>query len=190
MLLLDVPKWLKALGPYVLGVQVLRAAGILESLKALAPSFIALAVLIVTGLFYYSQVRLAKQKLRHDLYDRRFAIYSAFRDLLLALPEKSDDDIKTHFRKAGIARFEARFLLDDPQIESYLDGLCRQVNENVIGHICFLQGMTGMNDPQTVKDVTDRLQLLGQAKYNLADRHLVELSQQFAKFLQLTDFWK
>lgn len=79
--------WLKALGPLVLGAaialaalwsQLSRTGDILDWVKALAPSSVALAVLVVTGLFYYWQVRLAKQKLRHDLYDRRFAIYTAF----------------------------------------------------------------------------------------------------------------
>jgi hypothetical protein len=87
----------------------LTCADILEWLKALVPAFIALAVLIVTGLFYYWQVRLAKRKLRHELYDRRMAIYVAFRELLIALPDTktSDDDIKALVRKANIARLEA-----------------------------------------------------------------------------------
>jgi hypothetical protein len=195
--------WAQALGQVVLGVTVslaslwsrlLRTSDFLDWVKALnlAPAFIALAVLIVTANFYYWQVRLAKQKLRHDLYDRRFAIYRAFRELLIALPDKSSDTIKRRFRRAGVARFEARFLLDDPQIEDYLEDLYKQVNENVIRHIYFLEHMDGvtMNDQEIIQDVGSRHSQLVAAKYNLADRHLAELSQQFERFLKLTDFWK
>ena len=167
---------------------------ILEWLKVLAPSLIALAVLIVTGLFYRWQVRLAKQKLRHDLYDRRFAVYTAFQELLFALVDKSDDEIKTHFRGAAIARSEAPFLFDDPQIQAYLDDLYKQVSKDVIGNIMLLQSVNEdraiMSDPQIAQDLLEKLSRLGIAKLDLADRHLAELSQQFARFLKLTDFWE
>jgi hypothetical protein len=166
---------------------------ILEGLKALVPSLIALAVLIVTGLFYRWQVRLGKQKLRHDLYDRRFAVYTAFQELLFALVDKSDDEIKTHFRRAGIARSEAPFLLDDPQIQAYLDDLYKQVGKDVIGTIMLLQSANEqraiMSDPRIAQDLLEKASRLGVAKLDLADRHLADLSQQFARFLKLTDFW-
>src|ERR1039458_9075210 len=65
------------------------AATVLEWLKVLGPLLLAVVVAIATWQFQKWQVRLAKQKLRHDLYDRRLAIYVAFQELLLALPEKS-----------------------------------------------------------------------------------------------------
>jgi hypothetical protein len=70
-------------------------------------------------------------KLRHDLYDRRFAIYVAFRELLLALIEKNNDEITVAFRKASIARFEAPFVLADTKIGAHLDALCKQVTDDV-----------------------------------------------------------
>jgi hypothetical protein len=165
---------------------------ILEWLKALGPLLVALAVFFVTQWFSRWQVRLAKQKLRHDLYDRRFAIYMAFQGLLLSLVDKSDDEIRAAFRKAYIARSEAPFLLGDPQIQAYLEDLYKQVKDDVIGNIMFLQSTAGamMNDPQICQDVAKRASQLGTAKLNLADCHLGELSQQFARFLKLTDFWK
>jgi hypothetical protein len=61
-----------------------------------------------------------------------------------------------------------------------------------MGNIMFLQSTAGamMNDPQICQGVAKRASQLGTAKLNLADRHLGELSQQFARFLKLTDFWK
>jgi hypothetical protein len=88
--------------------------------EGLGPLLLAVVVAIDTWQFQKWQVRLAKQKLRHDLYDRRLAIYVAFQELLLALPKKSDDEIKAALRKASIARFEAPFLLGDPKIPAYL----------------------------------------------------------------------
>lgn len=64
-------------------------ATILELLKVLGPLLLAKVVAIATQQFQKWQVRLAKQKLRHDLYDRRLAIYVAFQELL----RKSDDDL-------------------------------------------------------------------------------------------------
>jgi hypothetical protein len=166
-----------------------------EWLKAVGPIAIALAVFFVTVWFYRWQKRLATEKLRHDLYERRFAIYVAFRDLLLALPDlaKSDDEIKAACRKASIARFEALFLLDDPKIQAYLEDLCRQAN-GVIGDIVFLDATMKQpawtNDPQVVRDVLERSQRLGAAKLDLPNRHLEELPQRFTQFLRLTDFLK
>jgi hypothetical protein len=169
------------------------AATVLEWLKVLGPPLLAAAVAIATWQFQKWQVRLAKQKLRHDLYDRRLAIYVAFQELLLALPEKSDDEIKAALRKASIARFQAPFLLDDPKIPTYLEALCKQVTDDVIGNIMFLDAMRGnirMNDPRIVRDFTERADRLGKAKLDLPGRHLGELSARFAESLKLTDFWK
>jgi hypothetical protein len=165
-----------------------------EWLKDLGPLFVSLAVFWVTCWFSRWQVRLAQQKLRHDLYDRRFAIYMAFQELLLAFVDagESDDEIRAAYRKAYVARSEAPFLLADPQIEAYLEDLCKQVKERVIGPIMFIQSSEGAmaNDPQMRREVAERASRLGTAKLDLADRHLGELSQQFARFLELTDFWE
>jgi len=169
------------------------ATCVLEWLKILGPLLLALVVAIATWRFQKWQVRLAKQKLRHDLYDRRLAIYIAFQELLLALPEKSDDEIKAAFRRANIARFEVPFLLGDPKIQAYLETLCKQVTDDVMSNIMYFDAMKPhgtMNDPQVCRDFAERADRLGKAKLILPDRHFGELSEQFAKFLKLTDFWK
>jgi hypothetical protein len=167
---------------------------ILEWLKAVGPVAVPLAVFIASYWFFYRwQVRLAKQKLRHDLYDRRFAIYVAFRELLIALVEKSDEEIKAAFRKATIGRIEAKFLLDDPIIEASLEELCKQVTDEVINNIMYINGMRphlATMDIQTRKDFTERAGRLGEAKLTIGGRYFEELPKQFAKFLKLTDFSK
>jgi hypothetical protein len=60
------------------------------------------------------QVKIAREKLKHDLYDRRFAIYMAFHDLMVAVAEKSDIDAE--LRKANAARAHSPLCL--PKISS------------------------------------------------------------------------
>lgn len=169
-------------------------AYILEWLKALGPLVLGAAVFGAALWFQKWQVLLAKQKLRHELYDRRMVIYVAFKELLLALPEKADDEIKAAHRKASIARLDAPFLLDNPQIQTYLEEVCKRVTEDVIANIMYFEHMNEQvaaikNDPKVFKEFAERHSRLVTAKRDLPDRHLGELSKQFTGFLKLTDFW-
>jgi hypothetical protein len=166
---------------------------IIEWLRAIGPNAIALVVFIATLWFYRWQIRLAKQKLRHDLYDRRFAIYVLFRELLIALIEKSNEEIVAAFRKASIARIEAKFVLNDSKLEAVLDELCKQVTDDVISNIMYFDGMKphlATIDLQTRQDFAERVDRLGKAKLIILGRYFEELPKQFARFLQLTDFGK
>lgn len=167
---------------------------ILGYLKDLGPFLLAIVVAVAALWFQRWQVRLAKQKLRHDLYDRRFAIYMAFQDLLMALPEKSDDEIKILFRRACVARFEAPFLLNDPTVEAYLEGLSKEISDDVVGKIVFHDAVRGdvllMKDPHVSQEFARRMSGLGTAKILIPERHYRELAQQFSKVLKVTDFWK
>jgi len=73
-------------------------------LKDFAAVAVSIAVLAVTLSFNSWQRRLAKQQLKHQLYERRTAIYTAFRELVLVLPEKNNDEITALFRKANTTR--------------------------------------------------------------------------------------
>ena len=171
------------------------AATVLGWLKDLAPVIVSIAVLFVTWSFNRWQARLAKQKLRHDLYDRRMAIYVAFRELLMALPDtkKSDDDINALLRNANIARFEAPFLFDNANLPSYLEQLCKQITEEVIGNNMFVEAVRDepalMGNPEAGREFLRRAARPGVAKLEIAEQHFRELPQQFAE-LKLTDFWK
>jgi hypothetical protein len=165
----------------------------LEWAKALgSPVAVAIAALCLTFFFNRWQVRLAKEKLRHDLYDRRFAIYRVFRELLLALHANGVNEIKAELRKANIARLEAAFLLsDDPGIHEYLDQLCEQVNDEVLVNMALCDIMkndSDMMNPEVRKEFGERQLRLNSARRDILDRHFKELPQQFARFLKLTDF--
>jgi hypothetical protein len=159
-------------------------------LKDGAPIVVSIAVLIVTLSFNSWQRRLAKQQLRHQLFERRMAIYVIFRELLLALPEKDDDEIKALFRKASIARFEVPFLFeDDPKLQAYLEKLCKRVGDDVYGNIVSIEALKRagvMADPQIIQKAAQ----LGAAKLEIPGDHLPQLPKEFAAFLTLTDFSK
>lgn len=166
---------------------------ILEWLRAIGPIAIALVVFIATFWFYRWQIRLAKQKLRHDLYDRRFAIYVAFRELLSALIEKNNDEIMAAFRKANLARLEAPFLLGNPELQANLEGLCKQVTDEVISNIMYFDAMKQyimVPDSQVYRESAERADRLGKSKLSIPDRYFGQLTEHFAEYLKLTDFWK
>jgi hypothetical protein len=164
---------------------------VLEWAKAVGSPLVALAVFVLAWFFNRWQVRLAKEKLRHDLYDRRFAIYIVFRDLLLALHASSVSEIGAALRKANIACLEAVFLLD-PGILEYLYQLCEQVQAGVLDNMAACDSMKRdpgpMNDPQVRRELTERELRLNSARRDILDRHFKELPQQFARFLKLTNF--
>lgn len=118
-----------------------------------------------------------------------------FRELLIDLPEKGDDEIEALLRKANVARFEAPFLLENDQgIQSYWEELCKQITDDVIGNSMFPDAVRNeaalMNDPQAVRDIAERSSRLSSARIEIPDRHLRELPQRFAQFMNLTDFSK
>lgn len=161
--------------------------------KDIGPLAVSIAVVCVTISYNRWQTRVAKQKLRHDLYERRFSVYKTFQDLLLALTDKDDDEIRVAFQEAGIARLEVPFLFGDTALQSYLDGLCNEILE-VIKDINYIQGVkqyrTMMNDPQVAQELTVRGSRLGSAKLDIRGRHLEELVKQFGRSLKLSDFTK
>jgi hypothetical protein len=127
----------------------------------LGSPLVALAIFALTWFFHAWQVRLEKQKLRHDLYERRFTIYGAFQDLLLALPGKHDKEIDTAFRKASIARLNAPFVLgDDPAIQAYLDQILTDVRDSVLNNVAFRDAVNDndalKSDPQVVQDLNGK----------------------------------
>ncbi len=168
---------------------------VLEGLRDFASVVVSVAVLAVTLSFNRWQRRLASEQLRHQLYERRMAAYSAFRELLLALPEKNGEEIKDLFQKAHLAGSEIPFLFeDDKDLQTYVDQLLQRVNDEVVKPIYFLEetrqepGM--LNGPKSAKDWTERVDKLGSAKLNIHGEHFTQLPQKFAPYLKLTDFKK
>ncbi len=145
--------------------------------KALGVPFLAVAVSFAS---YWSgrwQVRIAREKLRHDLYDRRFAIYIAFHDLLVAFTEKAD--VEAELRRANAARAHAPFLLD-PQLGPYLEKL----HDEAFRINAESELVRGRSDWSPAEQA-QRASQLGSDKLTFANR-VPELVQKF-ECLRLTD---
>jgi hypothetical protein len=152
---------------------------ILELAKALGLPAVAVAVSFLGYMIARWQLRIAKEKLRHDLYDRRFGIYMAFHELLLAIVEK--DDVETELRKANAARAHSPFLLDE-QLGAYLIGLYEEAWR--INNTVKLIRNESLWSPA---ERASRAAQLGQDKLTLVNR-IGELTKEFERFLRLQDF--
>jgi hypothetical protein len=139
---------------------------------------VSVASVSVVAVFSWWQVRIAREKLRHDLYDRRFAIYMAFYELLIAILEKTDVDAE--LRKANAARAHSPFLLN-AKVGDYLEKLHTEAFRiNATNKLVF--------EPSLLPP--DRIQMaaqLGTDKLAFADR-ITELVKEFEPFLKLRDF--
>ncbi|MGO8955701.1 MAG: hypothetical protein ACLPWS_04170 [Rhodomicrobium sp.] len=126
------------------------------------------------------QLICANEKLRHDLYDRRFSVYMAYHELLVAIME--DDDVEAKHRKAVAAGAPSPFLLDS-DIKAYLEELYKGafrihtngplVRNNVVG--------------DTNNEWASKVDRHGQDKLKFGNR-VEELAQNFERFLRLEDF--
>lgn len=90
----------------------------IEWAQALGIPILAVAVSYASYRSGRWHVRIDREKLRHDLYDRRYAIYLAFHQLLVAIVER--DDFESELRYANAARAQSPFLLDR-KLGAYLD---------------------------------------------------------------------
>jgi hypothetical protein len=152
---------------------------------AVAVSAAAVGISVVSVstsiLFYLTQMRLAKEKLRHDLYDRRFAVYMAFHNLLIAAAEKNDAEAE--LRAANAARAHCPFLLEG--LEEYLDELHTTVFR-INATTPLLRDPTAWPSPEVRGE---RILQHGSDRLNCANR-VKELAQKFHPFLRLRDFSK
>jgi hypothetical protein len=126
------------------------------------------------------QLKIAREKLRHDLYDRRFAIYMAFHNLLLAVCEQQD--ATAELLKANIMRAHATFLLN-LQLVSLLTDLHKEA---------FRMNQTAkLLGDQAVwpspREWAEAGAQLGQDKLSFVGR-IDELAREFGRFLRLKDF--
>jgi hypothetical protein len=147
-----------------------------EWAKALGIPILAIAVSFATYRSGYWQVRIAREKLRHDLYERRYAIYLAFHDLLIATAEK--DDVGDELRLANSARAQSPFLLDR-RLGPYLDRLYKEAFRiHMESKVVYEQNLWSRERTARASQLgSDKLHLAGQAR---------ELIHEF-ECLRLTD---
>jgi hypothetical protein len=155
----------------------------LERLRALGTPFLAVVVsgasVLVVAIFSWWQVRIAREKLRHDLYDM------AFHRLLVAFGDKPFEyDFDPELRKANAARTHSPFLLD-MRLGDYLEQLHTEAFKlNADRSLVSNPSMWASPAEQVQKHAqlsTDKLVFAGK---------VTELVQEFGHFLKLKDFSK
>jgi hypothetical protein len=126
---------------------------------AVAVSLLAVVVSFASYMSARWQVRVAREKLRHDLYDRRFAVYVAFHALLVAVTEKADVD--EELRKANDAKAHSPFLLGT-HVSQYLERLHAEVFRVNADGTTLARGLTLTPDnvQQAARLGTDKLALI------------------------------
>jgi|SRR5579872_6007756 len=157
----------------------------LEWMKALGVPLLAVVVSATVAVFSWWQVRIAREKLRHDLYDRRFAIYMAFHELLVAFVDKPYEyDFDPELRKANAARAHSPFLLD-MRLGNYLKGLHDEAFKLNADRAL-------VSDPSMWASPIEQAQKgaqLATDKLTFTER-VTELVHEFEYFLKLKDFSK
>src|SRR5216683_2547598 len=87
--------------------------------QALGAPLLAVVIAGVGAWLAWQQVRIARVRLQHDLYDRRFAVFQAARKFLAEVMTQryaSDDQIRSYV----VGTADAGFLLND-DIATYLE---------------------------------------------------------------------
>jgi hypothetical protein len=157
----------------------------LEWMKALGVPLLAVVVSATVAVFSWWQVRIAREKLRRDLYDRRFAIYMAFHEMLVAFADKPYAyDFDPEMRKANAARAHSPLLLD-MQLGNYLKGLHDEAFKLNTDRVL-------VSNPSMWTSPIEQGQKQAQlatGKLTFADK-VPELVQEFEHFLKLDDFSK
>lgn len=152
-------------------------------IKDFVPVVVSIAVFCVA----WSQKRLAREQLRHQLYNRRIVIYDAFQELLFALL-KSDDEIRALFQKVDFTRREVPFLFNDSQkLQDFLRRLCKEVTDEVINNkedlkVTAADTLYDKDNPKLEKNKRHEA-----AKLKIKNDYSAQLLEQFGPFLKLTD---
>jgi hypothetical protein len=154
----------------------------LEWSRALGLPALAIAVSILTLLIARWQLIISREKLRYDLYDRRFCIYLAFHELLVAIIDK--EDIETELRKALAVNAHSLFLLDS-QLTTYL-GILHEEAFQILQTTMLVKNETAWSTPG---ERAAKAALIGQDKLRLHGK-INEMAKKFEPFLRLQDFRK
>lgn len=164
-----------------------------DLVKDFAVVIVSVAVFFATRSFNKWQEKLAKQQLRTKLYDRRLSVYLLFRELLLALPEKSKDEIEAVYKRARLALLEVPFLFEDgSDLHDYLEKVCIRVANEIINNTLDMTPQPADilfdHGNQRAEEVKERKRHYDATKVAMKDEFLTQLPEKFGVFLMLTDF--
>ena len=142
----------------------------LQYLQALAVT----AIPAVGAWLAWQQVQIARVKLQHDLYDRRYRVFDATRSLLAKIGAKgnaSDEDMRAFV----LGTADAAFLFDD-DLTRYLAEMGKHAVELQSIHSA-LENLVGQQKAQAIKVMSEKLWWFGD--------QLGRLIGEFEPFLKL-----
>jgi hypothetical protein len=152
-------------------------------IRALAPTLVSAFALVVSVLTFRVaqwQASAAMEQQRQNLYDRRFAIYMAFHELLVAITEKPD--VGEELRKANAARAHSPFILD-ATLAAYLQELHTATFKLNASKQNTLNPYWNSLSPA---DKAEQASQIGPDVLNFSNR-IDELFEKFQPFLSLKD---
>lgn len=147
----------------------------IQWVQALGFPVVGSVLAIVGAWLALQQFRLARVKLQHDLYDRRYAVFKAAQDFLLSAFHSSAPSSDA-MRDFAIGASQSVFLFDD-EMASYLRGISDRMEQMRIHH-------------KLMTDATDPAEREKQGAKWLADREWMQkeftvLVERFKPFLRL-----
>ncbi|NNM57939.1 hypothetical protein [Acidocella sp.] len=127
------------------------------------------------------QTRVSKEKLRHDLYDRRFAIYMAFENMISSyLGKENPDEIYRAWDQAYVASLQSSFILNS-EMEQYL----KELQTNVFA--MFMEEGRRRGEKDIPTDDFRRLEVKKFQNFGTLSKVLPVLAEKFEPFLKLND---
>ena len=156
---------------------MLLAAAELKDIAALGQIAVSLAIGGAVGYVAYQQWKTARDKLRLDLYDRRFKVFQAVMDFI-GHASSTDATSVQEIIKFDTARTEALFLFGgDKELLDYLASIRAKSEEAHTAH-AIAQGIPGPPNAQR----TELTQRILKAKEWLFDQPNVA-KEKFARYL-------
>jgi hypothetical protein len=150
-----------------------------EWAKALGLPAVAVCVSAFGIWIAWWQKVIAKEKLKHDLFDKRYAVFMAFYKLLGAILDNRELDAE--LREANAARAQSPFLFDS-KLGNYLEELHKEASR--INTLSKLYSDPAIASPP--ERVIKYEELVGD-RLKLHSRY-TEMVNEFSQFLKLEDF--
>jgi len=124
-----------------------------QTVQALGPSLVAVVVGFVAGYVAYRQFRASRDKLRLDLFEKRYAVYQEVRKVLATTLQEGTvtyDDVTSFYRKVHGSEF-----LFGSEVEAFIERVREKLNNLAYheGQIRAFNDGTLQNEAQYQKSV-------------------------------------
>jgi hypothetical protein len=153
-----------------------------QYVQGLGPTFVAIAVGVIAATIAYWQWRTANDKLKMDLFEKRYNVYSAFLAASKAALANNPDRVKINIDFVELL-WQADFLFDD-KVGQFL----KDANEEIARLIVFENNLAERRatsapvDSRSEKNISDQMKVVWQLHESLLKRRQ-DAFQIFKPFL-------